>query len=150
MPVRVRIGGRRGGRGKNKYHIPRMVITLPTNNELANAAAAAELVKNRANISAGRDAGGTRLPLEQSTIERRGRKRDGVPGPRPAVPFNDTGRLLNGLRATGAMMGKAKVVASKERAKAVAIMTNRDRQAIGVHGEVLDAVLERFLAAMVK
>ena len=149
MPVRVRIGGARGGRGKNSFRIPKLTITIPTENELANAAAQAELAKNKANISEGRDADGKTPTLAPSTIRRRKYKRGGVPGPRPATPFVDTRKLRDGLRATRARGSVAKVVPPVNRRTAVAIMTNRGSNPLGVHEPVLDAVITRFLDAMV-
>ena len=150
MPVRIRIGGARGGRGKNAFRIPRLTITVPTENELANAAAQAELAKNKANISEGRDVDGVRTPLAPSTLERRKYKRAGVPGPRPAIPFVDTGKLRDGLRATRAAGGTAKVRPPSGRGIAIHVMSRKGREAIGVHEDVLDAVVKRFLDAMVK
>ena len=151
MPVRVRIGGARGGRGKNSFRVPRLTITVPTENELANEAARAELERNRANIAAGKDAEGRPgKALSANTLKRRKWKRDGVPGPRAPIPFVDTGRLRDGLRATRAVGSTAKVIPPSNRFVAVAEMANKlGRDVLGVHQDVIDAVLKRFLDAMV-
>jgi len=152
MPIRITIGGARGGRGNNRFKIPKLIITVPTENELATAGALAELERNKANISAGKDAEGKPgKALDPKTIRRRKYERDGVPGPRPPTPFVDTGKLRDGLRVTRALQSTARVEPPSGRFAAVGDMSKRlGREALGVHQDVIDAVLKRFLGNMVK
>ncbi|MEE9366933.1 MAG: hypothetical protein V3W44_09625 [Dehalococcoidales bacterium] len=141
MPNRFRIGGHRGSKGGSSWDIPRFDVELPTEAELAMAAAEAELKRNSDNLRAGKAADGTSKSLKESTI----RRRKHTPGSRGgSTPFYDTGRLINGLRVVG-RGSTATVEVSGDRQKAATDLANMGRDPLGVHGDVLDQVLARFL-----